>query len=102
MQPNIDKKGLHIAKSFSNVKTLLVDIGLTEDISWCLQLGDGELPPELLPELQKLRYSGIRSAGDVFTSFIAARRDAGRPITLFLPSYFVVGVFRLSWIYSPS
>ena len=25
----------------------------------CLQLGDGKLAPELLPELQKLRDSGI-------------------------------------------
>ena len=55
---NIDKKGLHFAKPFSNVKTLLVNIGLTKDISWCLQLGDGKLAPELLPELQKLRDSG--------------------------------------------
>jgi hypothetical protein len=53
-------------------------------------LEDGELPLELLPELQELRYFGSRDTGDAFTSFIDARQNAGRPVTLvpLLPSTF--------------
>ena len=69
-------------RSFSNVKTLGVDNGLVEELSRCLQLDDGELPLELLPELQELIYSGSGDAGDVFTAFVDARQNAGRPVTL--------------------
>ena len=68
--------------SFSNVKTLHVGDGLVEELSGSLRLGDGELPLELLPELQELRYSGSGETGDTFTSFIDARQNAGRPVTL--------------------
>ena len=68
--------------SFSNVRTLRVKDGLVEELSHCLRLEDGELPIELLPELQELTYSGSGDAGDAFTSFIDARRNAGRPVTL--------------------
>ena len=68
--------------SFRNVKTLLIDEGLVEELSRCLELGDGELPLELLPELQELTYSGSGNTRDAFTSFIDARQDAGRPLTL--------------------
>ena len=61
---------------------LRIATGLVEELSRCLQLGDGELPLELLPELQELIYSGSGDTGDAFTSFINARLDAGRPITL--------------------
>ena len=71
-----------LLRPFSNVKTLRVGSGLFKDISRCLQLEDGELPFELLPELQELRYYGSRDAGDAFTSFIDTRRSAGRPVTL--------------------
>ena len=72
-------------RSFRNVKTLGIDNGLVEDLSHCLKLEDGELPLELLPELQELTYSGGgNNIGDRFTSFIDARRDAGRPIALVL------------------
>jgi hypothetical protein len=64
---------------FRNVKTLLIGDGLVEDLSRCLELGDGELPLELLPELQELTYSG---SGDAFTSFIDARQNTDRPISL--------------------
>ena len=40
---------------------------------------DGELPLELLPELQELTYSGT---GGAFNSFIETRQNADRPITL--------------------
>ena len=68
--------------SFRNVKTLRIAKGLVEEISRCLKLDDGELPLELLPELQELTYFGSGNTGDTFTSFTDARQDAGRPLTL--------------------
>ena len=68
--------------SFRNVKTLRIDEGLVEELSRCLELDDGELPLEVLPELQELTYPGSGNTGDAFTSFIEARQNAGRPITL--------------------
>jgi len=68
--------------SFGNVKTLRIAKGLVEELSRCLQLGDGEVSSELLPELQELTYSGSGDSGDAFPSFIDARQNAGRPITL--------------------
>jgi hypothetical protein len=67
---------------FRNVKTLRVANGLVEDLSCCLQLDGGVLPLEMLPELQELTYSGSGNISDAFTSFIDARQDVGRPITL--------------------
>jgi hypothetical protein len=69
-------------RSFSNVKTLRVEDGLVEELSRSLRLDDGELPLELLPELQELTYSGSGDTGDAFKSFIDARQNAGRPVTL--------------------
>ena len=68
------------------MKTLRIDNGLVEQLSRCLELEDGELPLELLPELQELTYSGSGNTGDAFTSFINARQNAGRPVTLVLES----------------
>jgi hypothetical protein len=69
-----------LLRLFSNVKTLCIDNWrLVEEISRCLQLDDGEHPLEPLPRLQEVTYSG---SGNSFTSFIDARRNAGRPITL--------------------
>jgi hypothetical protein len=62
-----------LLRSFSNVKTLRVEDGLVNELSRCLKLEDGELPLELLPELQELTYSGSGDGGDVFTSFINSR-----------------------------
>jgi hypothetical protein len=76
----------NILRSFSNVKKLRVEDGLVEEISRCLQPEDGELPLELLPELQKLTYFGSRDTGDAFSSFADARRNAGRPVMLLLRS----------------
>jgi hypothetical protein len=69
---------------FRNVKTVRINNGLVEQLSRCLELEDGELPLELLPELQELTYSGSGNTGDAFTSFINARQNAGRPVTLVL------------------
>ena len=68
--------------SFRNVKTLRIDEGLVEELSRCLELDDGELPLEVLPELQELTYFGGDNTGDTFTLFTDARQDAGRPLTL--------------------
>ena len=72
----------NLLRSFSNLKTLLVEDGLVEQISRCLRLGDGESPLELVPELQVLTYYGRRDTSDAFTSFIDSRRSTGRPVTL--------------------
>ena len=71
-----------LLRSFSNVKTLRVDDGLVKELSRCLPLDDGELPLELLPELQELTHSGSGDRRDAFTPFIDARRHAGHPVTL--------------------
>ena len=65
-------------RSFSNVKILNVDDGLVKEVSRCLQLDDGELLV-LLPGLQELIYPGYSDTDDISTSFIDARRNAGRP-----------------------
>ena len=70
-------------RPFNTVKTLLIAEQLVENVSRCLQLDDGEVPLELLPDLQEITYSGSgNQTGDEFTSFIDARQNAGRPITL--------------------
>ena len=80
---DVDRIEWHnLLRSFSNVKTLRVERGLVEQLSRCLRLEDGELSLELLPELQELTYSGNHAAGDVFTSFVDARLNAGRPVTV--------------------
>ena len=66
--------------SFRNVKTLWIDNGLVEQLTRCLELEDGELPLELLPELHELTYSGT---GGAFNSFVETRQNADRAITLF-------------------
>ena len=68
--------------SFRNVKTLHIAEGLVEELSRCLGLGNGEVPLEVFPELQELTYPGSGNTGDAFTSFIDARQNAGRPVTL--------------------
>jgi hypothetical protein len=79
----VDRTEWHkLLRSFTNVKTLLIEHGLIGELSRCLPLDDGEHPPELLPELQELAYSGRGDADDAFTSFIHARQNAGRPVTL--------------------
>ena len=71
-----------LLRPFSNTKTLQIGDGLVEDLSSCLELEDGEGPLELLPKLQELTYFGRGGTDDVFTSFIDARRNADRPVSL--------------------
>ena len=70
-----------LLRPFSNVKNLRIDEGLVRDLSRCLRLEDGEHPLELLPELQVLRYDFL-GARNSFASFIEARQNAGRRVTL--------------------
>ena len=72
-------------RPFSNAKGLWVDDGLVGEVTRCLQSEDGELSLEALPELRKIAYAGSGKNGDKFTSFIDARRNADRPITLIHP-----------------
>ena len=71
-----------LLSSFRNVKTLRIATGLVEELTHCLKLSEGELPLELLPELQELTYSGSGNTSDSLTPFIDARQNAGRPINL--------------------
>ena len=71
-----------LLRSFRNVKTLRIAEGLVEELTRCLQLDDGKLSSEMLPELQELSYSGSGNTGGAFTSFIDACQTAGRPITV--------------------
>ncbi len=71
-----------LLRSFNNVKTLSVRDGLVGKLSRCLQLDDGETSLELLPELQELTYFGSGDTGESVTSFVQARQNAGRPVTV--------------------
>ena len=71
-----------LLRPFRNVKTLRIQNGLVKDLSRCLGSEDGELPFGLLPELYELEYYESGNTGDVFSSFIDARRNAGRPVIL--------------------
>ena len=70
-----------LLSSFGNVKILRIGEGLVKELSDALELDDGELSSELLPELQELTYSGSGNTR-AFTSFFDSRQTAGRPITL--------------------
>ena len=71
-----------LLEPFKNVKTLRIARGLVKELSRCLQLDDGGLPLELLPELQELTYFGSGDTSDAFTSFVEARKEVGRSIAL--------------------
>jgi hypothetical protein len=70
-----------LLSSFGNVKTIFVDYPLAAEVSHCLRSEDGELPLELLPELQELICPGIDD-GNPFKPFIDSRQSTGRPVTL--------------------
>ena len=71
-----------LLRSFSNARTLRVYRGLVGEIARSLELDDGEHPLELLPELHALTFSWSGDVIYAFTSFIDARKNAGRPVTL--------------------
>jgi hypothetical protein len=71
---------------FGNLKTLFVDHGLVGQLSRFLRLDEGESPPtDLFPELRELWYSTTTddSDGEEFAEFAHARRNAGRPVSVF-------------------
>jgi hypothetical protein len=73
-----------LLRSFNNVKTLFVanSVTVVENLCRSLQLGDGESPDDLLPELKELAYSPRSNNADAFSGFIDARQNAGHPVTL--------------------
>lgn len=76
-----------ILRPFNNVKVLYVAGELIGDVSCALQLEDGELPLELVPELKELVYYQDGDPSNAFTSFTNARQIAGCPVFLInLPS----------------
>ena len=71
-----------LLSSFRNVRTLRIDSRMDKELSRSLKSNGGELPLELLPELQELTYSGSCDAADAPSSFISACQNADRRITL--------------------
>jgi hypothetical protein len=71
-----------ILRPFDDVTTLRISDGLVKDLSRSLQADEGETPLELLPELKGLTVTGAEDVKDVFTAFIDARQNAGRPVIL--------------------
>ena len=73
-----------LLRSFNNVKTLFIanSVTVVEKLRRSLQLGDGESPDDLLPELKELAYSPRSNNADAFSGFIDARQNAGHPVTL--------------------
>ncbi|KAH9981787.1 hypothetical protein BJV74DRAFT_853560 [Russula compacta] len=71
-----------LLRSFRNVKTLRVGNKLTEELSRSLELGNGESPTDLLPELKELVCSTGGDANNAFTAFIDARQTVGNPVAL--------------------
>jgi hypothetical protein len=71
-----------LLRTFDNVKTLHIEDGLIGQLSRSLQPGEGESPADLLPELQRLRYSAVEPLEHAFAPFIKARLTAGRFVTV--------------------
>jgi hypothetical protein len=69
-----------LLRPFSNVKVLHLENKFVGALSCSLRLEDGEMPLELLPNLEELIYSG--AVADAFTPFINARQISGRPVRL--------------------
>jgi hypothetical protein len=72
-----------LLRPFSGVKTLHVQNELVKGVSQSLLSEDGELPLELLPNLEELRSSGS-DVRDILTPFINERQSAGHPVTVHL------------------
>ena len=71
-----------LLRPFNNVRLLYVYDGLVKELSRSLRLEAGDFPLDLLPELEELKYPGSSDTGDAFTSFVDARKNSGRPVTL--------------------
>ena len=71
-----------LLKSLGNLKALRVPDVLVMELSRSLRSDDTESPMELLPKLKVLEYTATNDVGDVFVSFIDARKNAGHPVVL--------------------
>jgi F-box-like len=79
-----------LLRTFSNVKKLDVETKRlrVQDLAHSLRTEDGELPLELLPNLEEVNYSGSddENAFGAFGPFIDEREALGRPVRLTLQS----------------
>ncbi|KAH9971283.1 hypothetical protein BJV74DRAFT_799150 [Russula compacta] len=71
-----------LLSTFAGVKTLQLSGGYVGDLFRALQLVEGGFPPELLPALQELVPRGWGHTADAYSSFVAARSAAGRPVRI--------------------
>jgi hypothetical protein len=71
-----------ILRTFGNLKTLHVPLGLVREVSNALQSQDGESPIEILPELKELVCYWNDYTHSSFAPFIDARQSVGYPVTL--------------------
>jgi hypothetical protein len=72
-----------LLRSFIGVKVLDICYALSPELSRALQLGDAGRDPELLPHLQKLKYTFENGhPKNMFSSFQDLRRLSGRPVFL--------------------
>jgi F-box-like len=73
-----------LLRTFCMVRSLSVDGALVGELSRALQPNDSEVVEELLPGLSSLTLrNGEHDVGKALTSFVNARRLAGRPIRLY-------------------
>jgi hypothetical protein len=70
-----------LLRPFTNVKVLHLGNELAEGLSDSLRSEDGEVTLEVLPNLEKLTYTGV-DVGAAFTSFINERQAAGHTVRL--------------------
>ncbi|KAI0252550.1 hypothetical protein BJV78DRAFT_343202 [Lactifluus subvellereus] len=75
-----------LLRPFSKVKKLHVQKQLVEELSRSLRSEDGEVPLELLPNLEALVYPAAGNAHNAATAFIDERRATGRPVSLIDPN----------------
>jgi F-box-like len=83
-----------LLRSFTNAKAIHVQDDVVDKILRSLPSDDGEPPLELLPNLEKVGYSGDSGALD---AFLNERQVAGRPVSLHLvdPSMFEIPLIML-------
>jgi hypothetical protein len=88
---NVDQsQWCELLRPFTNVKTIHVQDNLVNNIFHSLPPDDGELPLEVLPNLEEVGYSGGSDTRDAFTVFLNEREVEGHPVSLRLvdPSVF--------------
>jgi hypothetical protein len=71
----------NLLRPFTNVKVLHLENEFVGGLSQSLPSRDGDMPMEILPNLEELSYSG-GDTGGAFTAFINEREVAGHPVHL--------------------